>query len=72
VKQWTSWVLTASFTLLGNPAEMIVRYGAENQCNQTVIEPRKPGTVEGLLLSSVASKVMQRSNTSVHNEIVIK
>ncbi len=51
---------------------MIVRYGAENQCNQTVIEPRKPGTVEGLLLSSVASKVMQRSNTSVHNEIVIK
>ncbi|MFB3081780.1 MAG: hypothetical protein ACE1Y1_08460 [Nitrosomonadaceae bacterium] len=44
---------------------MIVRYGAENQCNQTVIEPRKPGTVKGLLLSSVASKGMQRSRIPV-------
>ncbi len=44
-----------------DPAEMIVRYGAEKQCSQIVIGLRKLGTVKNLLLGSVASKVMQLS-----------
>ena len=47
---------------VGDPAEMIVRYEEENQCNQIVIGPRKLGAVKGLLLGSVARKVMQLSN----------
>ena len=46
---------------VGDPAEMIVRYGEENQCNQIVIGPRKLGAVKGLLLGSVTKKVMQLS-----------
>ena len=46
---------------MGDPAQMIVRYGAEKQCDQIVIGPRKLGAVKGLLLGSVASKVMQLS-----------
>jgi len=47
---------------VGDPAEMIVRYEEENQCNQIVIGPRKLGAIKGLLLGSVARKVMQLSN----------
>ena len=46
---------------VGDPAQMIVRYGDEKQCDQIVIGPRKLGAVKGLLLGSVASKVMQHS-----------
>ena len=46
---------------VGDPAEMIVRYGAEKQCSQIVIGLHKLGTVKSLLLGSVASKVMQLS-----------
>ena len=47
--------------VVGDPAEMIVRYAAEKQCSQIVIGPRGLGAVKGLLLGSVASKVMQLS-----------
>jgi len=46
---------------VGDPAGMIVRYGAEKQCSQIVIGLRKLGAVKGMLLGSVASKVMQLS-----------
>ena len=44
---------------------MIVRYAAEKQCDQIVIGPRGLGSVQGLLLGSVASKVMQLSTIPV-------
>lgn len=51
--------------LVGDPAEMIVRCAAEKQCGQIVIGPRGLGAVKGLLLGSVASKVMQLSTVPV-------
>ncbi|MDO8437947.1 MAG: universal stress protein [Nitrosomonadaceae bacterium] len=51
--------------LVGDPAEMIVRCATEKQCGQIVIGPRGLGAVKGLLLGSVASKVMQLSTTPV-------
>lgn len=46
---------------VGNPEEMILRYAKEINCDQIVIGPRGLGVVKGLLLGSVASKVMQLS-----------
>ena len=46
---------------VGNPEEMILRYAKEIDCDQIVIGPRGLGVVKGLLLGSVASKVMQLS-----------
>lgn len=51
--------------VVGDPAEMIVRYAAEKQYDQIVIGPRGLGAVKGLLLGSVASKVMQLSTVPV-------
>ncbi len=51
--------------IVGDPAEMILRYGSEKQCDQTILGPRKLGAVKGLLLGSVASKVMQLSTIPV-------
>ncbi|SCY18854.1 Nucleotide-binding universal stress protein, UspA family [Nitrosospira sp. Nl5] len=50
---------------VGNPEEMIVRYAKEIACDQIVIGPRGFGAVRGLLLGSVASKVMQLSTVPV-------
>ena len=50
---------------VGDPAEMILRYGTEKQCDQIIIGPRKLGAIKGLLLGSVASKVMQLSKIPV-------
>jgi nucleotide-binding universal stress UspA family protein len=50
---------------VGDPAEMILRYGTEKQCDQIIIGPRKLGAVKGLLLGSVTSKVMQLSKIPV-------
>ncbi len=50
---------------VGNPEEMIVRYAKMMDCDQIVIGPRGLGTVKGLLLGSVASKVMQLSTLPV-------
>ncbi len=45
----------------GDAAKMIVQFATENQCDQIVIGPRGLGTVQGLLLGSVASKLIQLS-----------
>ena len=51
--------------VVGDPAEMIVRYAAEKQYDQIVIGPRGLGAMKGLLLGSVANKVMQLSTVPV-------
>lgn len=50
---------------VGDPAEMILRYATENECNLIIIGPRKLGAVKGLLLGSVTGKVMHHSNIPV-------
>ena len=50
---------------VGDPAEMIVRFAAEKQYDQIVLGPRGQGSLKGLLLGSVANKVMQLSNIPV-------
>lgn len=46
---------------VGDPAKMIVQFATEKQCDQIVIGPRGLGTVQGLLLGSVASKLIHLS-----------
>jgi nucleotide-binding universal stress UspA family protein len=50
---------------VGDPAEMILRYAQETNCDQIVVGPRGLGLVKGLFLGSVASKVMQFSTLPV-------
>ena len=50
---------------VGDPEEMIIRYAKEMDCDQIVMGPRGLGTVKGLLLGSVANKVMQFSTLPV-------
>jgi len=50
---------------VGDPEEMIIRYAKEMDCDQIVMGPRGLGTVKGLLLGSVANKVMQLSTMPV-------
>ena len=50
---------------VGDPEEMIIRYAKEMDCDQIVMGPRGLGTVKGLLLGSVANKVMQLSSMPV-------
>ena len=51
--------------VVGDPAEMIVRFASEKQCDQIVMGPRGAGGIQGLLLGSVNSKVMQLAKTPV-------
>ncbi|MDN5935063.1 MAG: universal stress protein [Nitrosospira sp.] len=50
---------------VGHPDEMIIRYAGEIKCDQIVIGPRGLGAIEGLVLGSVAGKVMQLSTIPV-------
>jgi nucleotide-binding universal stress UspA family protein len=50
---------------VGDPEVMIIRYAKEMDCDQIVMGPRGLGTVKGLLLGSVANKVMQLSTMPV-------
>lgn len=50
---------------VGNPWEMITGFAKEIDCAQIVIGPRGLGIVKGLLLGSVASKVMQFTTVPV-------
>ncbi len=50
---------------VGDPAEMIVHFATEKKCDQVVIGSRGLGAVKGLLLGSVANKVMQLSTIPV-------
>lgn len=49
----------------GNPPNMILRYAEEMNFDQIVMGPRGLGTVKGILLGSVASKVIQLSTIPV-------
>jgi nucleotide-binding universal stress UspA family protein len=51
--------------VVGDPAEMIVRFASEKQFDQIVMGPRGAGGIQGLLLGSVTSKVMQLATTPV-------
>jgi nucleotide-binding universal stress UspA family protein len=44
---------------------MIVQFATELQCDQIVIGPRGLGAIKGLLLGSVASKLIQLSTIPV-------
>jgi nucleotide-binding universal stress UspA family protein len=50
---------------VGNPADIIVQYAKERSCDQIVIGPRGLGSVGGLLLGSVATKVLSLSHVPV-------
>lgn len=50
---------------VGDPAEMILRYAQEANCDQIILGPRGLGVVKNLFLGSVASKVMQFSTLPV-------
>ena len=54
-----------SYIMVGNPAESIVHYAEEKQCDQIILCSIDSGTVKGLLLGSVASRVMQLSTIPV-------
>lgn len=51
--------------IVGDPAEMIVRFATEKQYDQIVMGPRGKGGIQGLLLGSVTNKVMQLSSIPV-------
>lgn len=51
--------------VVGDPAEMIVRFASEKQLDQIVMGPRGKGGIQSLLLGSVTSKVMQLAKTPV-------
>ncbi|HEX8873563.1 MAG TPA: universal stress protein [Nitrosospira sp.] len=50
---------------VGDPADMILRYAQEMNCDQIIIGPRGLGVVKHLFLGSVASKVMQLSTLPI-------
>ncbi len=50
---------------VGDPAQMIVRFAVEKQYYQIVMGPRGKGSIQGMLLGSVTSKVMQLSSLPV-------
>lgn len=50
---------------VGTPSDMILHYAKELNCNQIIIGPRGLGAVKGILLGSVASKVIQLSTIPV-------
>jgi len=50
---------------VGEPAEVIVRYAREKACDQIIMGTRGLGAVGGLLLGSVATKVLHLANIPV-------
>lgn len=50
---------------LGEPAEVIVRYAREKSCDQIIMGTRGLGSVSGLLLGSVAMKVLHLASVPV-------
>ena len=49
----------------GTPPDMILRYAEEINCDQIIIGPRGLGAVKGILLGSVASRIMQLATIPV-------
>ena len=50
---------------VGNPAEVIVQYAGDKQCEQIVMGSRGMGAVSNLVLGSVATKVIHLANVPV-------
>ena len=50
---------------VGEPAEVIARYAAEKGCDQIIMGTRGLGAVGGLLLGSVATKVLHLASVPV-------
>ncbi|MCG6876496.1 MAG: universal stress protein [Betaproteobacteria bacterium] len=50
---------------LGEPAEIITRYAREKGCDQIIMGTRGLGSVGGLLLGSVATKVLHLASVPV-------
>lgn len=50
---------------VGEPAETIIRYAKEQGCQQIVMSPRGLGSVLGMLMGSVATKVLHLSEVPV-------
>lgn len=51
--------------VVGDPAEMIVQFSNESQCNLIMMGPRGRSAIKSLLLGSVTNKVMQLSTLPV-------
>ena len=51
--------------IVGEPVTMIVQFAEEIQRDQIIIGPRGLGAIKGLLLGSVASKLIQLSTVPV-------
>ncbi len=51
--------------IVGDVAKMIVQFATEKQCDQIVIGPRGFDTFQGMLLGSVASKLIHLSQVPV-------
>lgn len=51
--------------VVGEPAEIISRYAREQQCDEIVMGPRGLGSLSGLLLGSVATKVIHLADVPV-------
>lgn len=51
--------------VVGEVVTMILQFAEEIQCDQIVIGPRGLGAIKGLLLGSVASKLIQLSTVPV-------
>lgn len=50
---------------VGEPADIIVRYAREKACDQIIMGTRGLGSVSGLLLGSVATKVLHLAHVPV-------
>lgn len=50
---------------VGEPAETIIQFAQAQQCDQIVIGPRGLGVVTGMLLGSIASKLIHLSDIPV-------
>lgn len=50
---------------VGEPAETIIQFAQTQQCDQIVIGPRGLGIVTGMLLGSIASKLIHLSDIPV-------
>ncbi|MCH9639642.1 MAG: universal stress protein [Betaproteobacteria bacterium] len=51
--------------VVGDPAEMIVQFSNEYQCDLIMMGPRGQGAIKNLLLGSVTNKVLQLSTLPV-------
>jgi len=69
VKAKMKYLKADTYSKFGDPAECIVAFARKTKCDEIVIGSRGLGSVKGLLLGSVASKVVQISPIPV---VVVK